>query len=175
MYWTRRHVLVCTANHCMQKGAQRVAGQLRIQLKREGLDNDVMVNTCDSIDLCDIGPNMVVYPDGIIYSGIVVKDIPEIIDSLREGGEPVERLILRPGEGAEGCRHEIFAAAIEGPTVSPKRFAALAAEHGFEDTDAWIAEQARRGFIARKEIEGEPVIQVTTKARNRYGLPLAGE
>jgi hypothetical protein len=42
---------------------------------------------------------MVVYPDGIIYSGIVVKDIPEIIDSLREGGEPVERLILRPGEG----------------------------------------------------------------------------
>ena len=89
MYWNRKHVLVCTANHCMQKGAQRVAGQLRIQMKREGLDHDVMVNTCDSIDLCDIGPNMVVYPDGIIYHGVGTKDIPEIIDSLREGGEPV--------------------------------------------------------------------------------------
>src|SRR6185437_159005 len=165
MYWKRTHVLVCTANYCMQKGAQRVAGQLRIQMKREGLYYDVMVNTCDSIDLCDIGPNMVVYPDGIIYHSVGVKDIPEIIDSLREGGEPVERLILRPLEGDEECRREIYEAAVAAPTIAPERFAELALEHGFEDADAWIAEQARRGFIARKEIDGTPVITVTTKAR----------
>lgn len=175
MYWNRKHVLVCTANHCMQKGAQRVAGQLRIQMKREGLDHNVMVNTCDSIDLCDIGPNMVIYPDGIIYHSVGIKDIPEIIDSLREGGEPVERLILRPGEGDEGCRREIFAAAVAEVTISPESFAALALQHGFSDADAWVNEQARRGFIARKELDGVPIITVTTKARNRYGLPLGAE
>jgi len=175
MYWNRKHILVCTANHCMQKGAQRVAGQLRIQMKREGLDHDVMVNTCDSIDLCDIGPNMVVYPDGIIYHGVGTKDIPEIIDSLREGGEPVERLILRSREGDEECRREIFEEAVSGPSISPERFAALAVQHGFDDADAWVNEQARRGFIARKEIDGEAVITVTTKARNRYGLPLSSD
>jgi hypothetical protein len=37
---------------------------------------------------------------------------------------------------------------------------------------AWIDEQARRGFIARKEREGQPVITVTSKARGRYGIPL---
>jgi hypothetical protein len=49
-------------------------------------------------------------------------------------------------------------------------FEALAEEYGFDS--AWVTEQARRGFIARKEIDGEPVITVTSKARNRYGIPL---
>ena len=120
MYWNRKHVMVCTANHCMQKGAQRVAGVLRIQLKREGLDTDVLVNTCDSIDLCDIGPNIVVYPDGIIYSAVTVKDIPEIIDSLREGGQPVERLVLTPGTGDEERRRELYVEAVTSDTISPK-------------------------------------------------------
>ncbi len=173
MYWNRKHVMVCTANHCMQKGAQRVAAMLRIQLKREGLDTDVLVNTCDSIDLCDIGPNIVVYPDGIIYSGVGVKDIPEIIDSLREGGHPVERLVLTPGTGDEECRRELFAEAVTEPSISPEAFAELALRHGFDD--AWVNEQARRGFIARKQVDGEPAITVTSKARNRYGLPLVAE
>lgn len=173
MYWNRKHVMVCTANHCMQKGAQRVAGVLRIQLKREGLDNDVLVNTCDSIDLCDIGPNIVVYPDGIIYSSVTVKDIPEVIDSLREGGQPVERLILKPGQGDEERRRVFYSEAASTDRVSPEAFSSLAERHGFDD--AWVNEQVRRGFVARKPVDGEPAIVITTKARNRYGLPLAAD
>ena len=38
--------------------------------------------------------------------------------------------------------------------------------------DAWVAEQARRGFIARKPgVDGGPeTITVTSKARTRYGV-----
>ncbi len=162
MYWNRKHVLVCTANHCMQKGAQRVAGVLRIQLKREGLDTDVLVNTCDSIDLCDIGPNIVVYPDGIIYSSVGVKDIPEIIESLREGGQPVERLVLTPGTGDEERRREFYAEVILSESISPEAFSQMAEHHGFDES--WVNEQARRGFIARKPIDGEPAITITSKA-----------
>ena len=78
MYWNRKHVLVCTASHCMQKGANNVAGRLRIELKRRGIDRDVLVNTCDSIDLCDIGPNILVYPEQIIYSHVQVSDLNEV-------------------------------------------------------------------------------------------------
>lgn len=157
----------------MQKGAQRVAGVLRIQLKREGLDTDVLVNTCDSIDLCDIGPNIVVYPDRLIYSGVTVKDIPEIIDSLRKDGRPVERLVLTPGSGDEERRRVLYAEAVADETIAPEAFAALSERHGFDE--AWVNEQARRGFIARKPVDGVPVITVTSKARNRYGLPLGVE
>ena len=154
----------------MQKGASAVAGRLRIEMKRKGLDADVLVNTCDSIDLCDIGPNIVIYPDRIIYSGVQVKDLPEIIDSLREGGQPVERLMLTPECPGETRRRKFYEAATATPAVPVVEFEALAEEHGFDS--AWVTEQARRGFIARKEIDGEPVITVTSKARNRYGIPL---
>jgi (2Fe-2S) ferredoxin len=168
MYWNRKQVLVCTASHCMQKGAANVAGRLRIELKRRGLDRDVLVNTCDSIDLCDIGPNIVVYPEGVIYSSVTTNDLKDIIVHL-EGGEPVERLILNAETPAEVNREHLFIRAVErGESLPAGAFAALAAEHGLDD--GWIAEQARRGFIARKDVDGVETITVTTKARQRYRI-----
>jgi (2Fe-2S) ferredoxin len=168
MYWNRKHVLICTASHCMQKGANAVAGRLRIELKRKGLDSDVLANTCDSIDLCDIGPNIVVYPDGIIYRGVQTRDIPDIIESLREGGTPVERLILTRDSEDEVARREFYEEATRTETIPADEFLSLAQQRGWDDK--WVAEQARRGFIARKEVDGQPVITVTSKARNRYGI-----
>ena len=171
MYWNRKHVLICTASHCAQKGAQQVAGRLRIELKRKGLDVDVLANTCDSIDLCDIGPNIVVYPEGTIYHGVTVKDIPDLIASLREGGQPVERLVLEPHAGAEEERRRFYHEADAIEPLTPEAFAEIAARYGFDAN--WVNEQARRGFIARKEVDGQPVITIISKARNRYGLPAA--
>lgn len=172
MYFCRKHVLVCTAVHCNQKGAQQVAARLRIELKRRGLDADIMVNTCDSIDLCDIGPNIVVYPDGIIYRGVQVKDIPDVIESLRAGGRPVERLLLTADGEDEVRRRQFFVVAAEREPVPADEFLALARAHGFDE--AWCAEQARRGFIARKPYSEGQAVWITRKARRRYGLPGGG-
>ncbi len=171
VWWNRKQVFVCTAQHCAQKGAQNVAGRLRIELKRKGLDVDVLVNTCDSIDLCDIGPNIVVYPDGIIYRGVQARDIPEIIESLRPGGRPVERLIVTPDSEDEVRRRRVYEEACAGgaETIPASEFLAIAQRHGFDE--AWVAEQARRGFIGRRQVEGALAINVTSKARHRYGIP----
>ena len=171
MYWNRKHVLICTANHCMQKGANNVAGRLRIELKRRGLDAGLMVNTCDSIDLCDIGPNIVVYPEGVIYSHVQVSDLSDIIAHLL-GGPVVERLVLTPTTPEEVIRQAVYAEAIRADQLTADHFAALAGRHDLDD--AWINEQARRGFIARKELDGVPVVTVTSKARARYGLAAVG-
>ena len=170
MYWNRKHVLVCTASHCMQKGANNVAGRLRLDLKRKKLDSDVLVNTCDSIDLCDIGPNIVVYPEGVIYSHVQVSDLKDIIEHL-QGGDPVDRLRLTPDTLEEAARESCYRAAVaSGDTVTADAFAALITEHGYDE--AWINEQARRGFIARKEADGVPTITVTTKALQRYRITI---
>lgn len=173
MYWARKHVLICTAQHCMQKGAQRVAAQLRIGLKRTGLDAEIMANTCDSIEICDIGPNIVVYPEGLIYHGVQVKDVPEIIDSLREGGQPVERLVLHPHDGDEQKRRELYESAVAAEPMLPEEFQALAEQYGWDE--AWVNEQARRGFIARKPVDGETRVMITSKTRVRYGIATAPE
>lgn len=167
MYWTKRHVLVCTASHCAQKGANEVVGRLRLEIVRRGLDTEILVNNCGTIDLCDIGPNMVVYPDNVILRGVTVKDLPEVIDYLK-GGPLIERLVLRPGEGDEGRRRDFYRAAVAADSAGVDAFTALAAEHGFDA--AWISEQQRRGFIARKPGESGDVITVTKKAMDRYGI-----
>ena len=169
MYWTRRHVLVCTSQHCQQKGAMDVVGLLRLQVVRQKLDTDILVNNCGTIDLCDIGPNMVVYPDNIIYGNVKKSDLPEIIEYLR-GGPVVERLLIGPDSPAERQRHDLFAAVVrEGNPVPAAAFEAAATSHGFDGQ--WVAEQQRRGFIARKPgAEGGETITVTKKTRDRYSV-----
>jgi (2Fe-2S) ferredoxin len=170
MYWTDKHVLCCTASHCAQKGANDVVMQLRREVLRRGLDGRIFVNTCGTIDLCDVGPNIVVYPDGVVYSGVAKGDIKELVDALA-AGETVERLVLGPDTAAERARRDLYAAATDPePTRPAVDFETLVAERGFDA--AWIAEQARRGFVARKPgADGGPeTITVTKKARDRYGV-----
>src|SRR3712207_9403110 len=111
MYWTQKHVLACTASHCAAKGANDVLMLLRREVLRRGLDKAILVNNCGTIDLCDIGPNVVVYPDNVIYSGVTVKDLPDIIEHLT-GGPVVERLRLDKDAPAEQARQRFYAAAV---------------------------------------------------------------
>lgn len=170
MYWTERHVLVCTSQHCNQKGAMDVLGRLRLAVIRRGLDTRIMVNNCGTIDLCDIGPNMVVYPDNIIYGGVTAQDIPDIIAFL-DGGPVVERLRLAPGKNFEGKRRDFYAELIEIGVDSEDKVAETAFSHDLDE--GMLEEQFRRGFLARKPIEGkddEIRVHPTKKALARYGL-----
>ncbi len=168
MFWADRHVLCCTAIHCMKLGSSTVAGRLRIELKRRGLDERIMCNTCDSIEVCDMGPNIVVYPERIIYSGVQVSDIKDIIAHL-EGGPPVERLILTPDREDEVNRRKLYATALaEGDPLDYERFAEIVAEHELEER--WIAGQKARGFIAVRDREDGDglIVSITSKTKIRY-------
>ncbi len=169
MYWTKRHVVVCTAAHCNQKGAMDVIGKLRLGIVRQGLDDDILINNCGTIDLCDIGPNLVVYPDNVILSGVTVKDVPEVIDYLKGGPTP-ERFVLNPNTPAELNRHDFYVAANAAGAMPTANFNALAETRDLDS--AWVAEQVRRGFIAKKPDpnDGSETIVVTKKARARYAL-----
>jgi (2Fe-2S) ferredoxin len=147
-----------------------VVGRLRLDIVRRGLDTEILINNCGTIDLCDIGPNIVVYPDNIILRGVTVKDIPEIIEYLR-GGPLVERLVIGPHAPEEQQRKLVYADAIaSADPMESGAFVTLVESHGFDAN--WIAEQQRRGFIARKPTpEGDrETITVTKKARARYSL-----
>jgi (2Fe-2S) ferredoxin len=170
MYWTKRHVLVCTASHCSQKGAMDVAGRLRLEIIRKKLDAEILVNNCGTIDLCDMGPNIVVYPDNVILRGATLKDLKELVAYL-SGGPLPERMVLNAGSPDEQARRTFYAAIVErDEAVKDVEFAEVAASHGYDA--AWIDEQARRGFIARKPSadDGGTIITVTSKARTRYRL-----
>jgi len=95
----RYHVYVCTqekpddAPCCAARGGQGVLDALRAELGKAGLGDEVQVTTSGSLGMCERGPNMVVYPDGVWYSGVQVGDLPEIIREHFLAGRPVMRLL----------------------------------------------------------------------------------
>ncbi len=95
----RYHVYACqqekpgSAPCCSARGSAAVLDALRKELAAQGLMNDVQVTTCGSIGLCERGPNMVVYPEGVWYSGVQVADVPEIVREHFKGDRPVARLV----------------------------------------------------------------------------------
>jgi len=97
----RYHVFVCDQQKpegvpcCSARGSREVVDALRREAAARGLSAQVQITPCGSLGLCERGPNMVVYPDGIWYSGVTAKDVPEIVRGHFEKGQPVERLINR--------------------------------------------------------------------------------
>ncbi|UCC78898.1 MAG: acetylserotonin O-methyltransferase [Candidatus Zixiibacteriota bacterium] len=93
------HVYVCNQQKpegvpgCAAHGSEKVIDCLRKEIMKNGLGDTVQVTTCGSIGLCERGPNMVVYPGGIWYSGVTVESVPEIVSEHFKSGKVVERLV----------------------------------------------------------------------------------
>jgi len=92
------HVLVCKGGDCKKRGSKAVRKALKDELRAEGLTGDVRIDLTDCLGLCKHGPNLVVYPGGTWYLGVVEQDVPEVVHRHLKNGEPVERLAaeLRP-------------------------------------------------------------------------------
>jgi len=94
----RYHVFVCEQQKaegmpcCAAHGSARVLDALRKEVAQRGLANDVLATACGSFGLCDRGPNMIVYPEGVWYSGVAAQDVPEIVQTHFQDGHVVERL-----------------------------------------------------------------------------------
>jgi NADP-reducing hydrogenase subunit HndC len=95
----RYHVYLCTqekpdnAPCCAARGSQAVLEALRAELGKAGLGHEVQVTTSGSVGLCERGPNMVVYPEGVWYTGVQLADVPEIVREHFVHGRPVARLV----------------------------------------------------------------------------------
>jgi len=105
---------------CAANGSEAVIEAMRAEIGNQGLDADVQVTTCGSLGLCESGPNMVVYPEGVWYSGVHVEDVAEIVREHFGNGRVVERLL---NSDQQAVRAEI-------DENKRKRLAALRAQQG---------------------------------------------
>jgi len=60
------------------------------------------VNGTTCLGPCNFGASVVVYPEGVWYGRVGVKDVEEIVDQHIVGGKPVERLLLSKLVATEG-------------------------------------------------------------------------
>lgn len=100
----RLHVFCCINERpphhergsCSVRGAVPLRNYMKAKAKALGL-GDVRVNAAGCLDRCELGPTMVVYPEGIWYHYETTADVDEILERHIQNGEPVKRLMLEPG------------------------------------------------------------------------------
>ena len=89
----RHHVLVCAGTGCTSSGSGEVRDALRAKLVDMGLDKEIDVVQTGCFGFCNLGPIMVVYPEGTFYTKVKVEDVAEIAETHLKGGQVVERLL----------------------------------------------------------------------------------
>jgi (2Fe-2S) ferredoxin len=108
------HVFVCQnqrpADHprgcCRDKGSQEMHHYMKSRSKELGIKN-TRINQSGCMERCEMGPTMVIYPEGVWYTCPTKADIDEILETHLVKGGRVERLLLRtadklPADRAKG-------------------------------------------------------------------------
>ncbi len=96
-----QHIFCCTnkreAGHtrgcCAEKGAEELRDYMKQRLKELKIQK-ARVNQAGCLDRCELGPCIVIYPEGIWYAPKTNADIDTIIQQHIIGGTVVESLKL---------------------------------------------------------------------------------
>ena len=109
----RTHVMICGGTGCTSSDSPKIAEAMENEIVKLGLQDEVKVVRTGCFGLCEMGPVMIVYPDGTFYSRVKVSDVPEIASEHLLKGRIVERLVHRDAEGGKS---------VEVPTLKDIEF-----------------------------------------------------
>ncbi len=100
MSYFKRHVFFCTNQRangeacCQNHGASEMRAYAKDRVKElvPKSAGRMRINTAGCLDRCELGPVLVVYPEGVWYTYVDKEDIDEIIKEHLLHGRIVERL-----------------------------------------------------------------------------------
>ncbi len=101
----RSHVLVCGGTGCVAGGSLAVQVRMKEELARKGLDKEILVVQTGCHGMCELGPIVVVYPEGTFYTRVQPEDAKTIVEEHLYKGRVVEKLLYKPSEKMESVKH----------------------------------------------------------------------
>ena len=96
----KKHLFFCINRRdsgkkcCMDGGADRICAYAKKKVRQYPELADVRVNKSGCLGRCQLGPSLVIYPEGIWYQYHHTDDIDEIIHEHLLHGRVVERLLM---------------------------------------------------------------------------------
>ncbi|MBP7460754.1 MAG: NADH-quinone oxidoreductase subunit NuoF [Candidatus Delongbacteria bacterium] len=91
----RMQVLVCAGGACLSSGSASVYQVFEEELTQRGLSKEIRLIQTGCVGTCDIGPVVVVYPEGVFYQKITPQDVSLIVDEHFIKGRPVRKLLYQ--------------------------------------------------------------------------------
>lgn len=96
-----RYIFICNNDRapdhprssCGHGGGHELIAEFKRLVREHRLQLEIRVNKTGCMELCEIGPTIMVHPDNVWYQKVQLEDVQEIFTKHILGGEPVERLI----------------------------------------------------------------------------------
>jgi (2Fe-2S) ferredoxin len=95
----KKHIFVCTNQRpegarkcCGEETGMSIVREFKQQLKEKGLNGELRAQKAGCMDLCEHGPMIAIYPDGIFYGNVSKDKVSEIIERSVLKSEVIEEL-----------------------------------------------------------------------------------
>ena len=95
-----KHIFICLNSRppghpkgsCTLTGAQALLTEFAEQLEARDLKGRFRLTRTGCLGPCELGPIVLVYPEGVMYGGVTAGDVSDIIDEHLLSDRSVERL-----------------------------------------------------------------------------------
>lgn len=94
-----KHIFICTNQRaegqrvcCGEEKGMALTAAFKEAIKEKKLQVKMRAQKAGCFDICEFGPNVIVYPEGVFYGKVTVADVAEIVEEHLINNKPVERL-----------------------------------------------------------------------------------
>lgn len=97
----KKHIFVCVNERkdglksCGEAQGMDIVNAFKALILKDKLHVEVRAQRAGCLDVCNLGPALVVYPDAVFYGNVTLNDVEEIYQSHIKNNLPVERLKLK--------------------------------------------------------------------------------
>lgn len=91
----KKHVMVCGGTGCTSSGCGKIIAEMETQLEANGIADEVKIVKTGCFGLCELGPIVIVYPEGAFYSTVKVQDVKQIVEEHLHQGNVVTKLLYK--------------------------------------------------------------------------------
>jgi NADH:ubiquinone oxidoreductase subunit F (NADH-binding)/(2Fe-2S) ferredoxin/Pyruvate/2-oxoacid:ferredoxin oxidoreductase delta subunit len=100
----RSHVLVCGGTGCTSSDSEKILEKFESEIEKLDLSKEIKVVKTGCFGLCEVGPVVIIYPEGAFYSRIKVEDVPRIAEEHLLKGRIVTDLLYKEAIDEEKLR-----------------------------------------------------------------------
>ena len=135
------YIMVCGGTSCMSTESAMLAGNLKTEISRQGLDDVAQVVKTGCFGLCQEGPIVRIIPDNLFYTRVKPEDAEEIVEEHIVKGQKVERLLyidpakkvpVTDAKGMDFYKKQIRIALRNCGVIDPENIDEYIARSGYE-------------------------------------------
>ena len=97
----KKHIFICTNQRppegricCGDEHGHALVTAFKKAIKDKGLNTGIRAQRAGCLETCELGPSIVVYPEGVFYGKVQLSDVEEIVSEHIENDRIVQRLVM---------------------------------------------------------------------------------